>query len=194
MSDLRNRRAFLRAAAAAGSAWAMADIMHVEDALAWAATQAAAPNAPRFTALAAEQAAVIEAVAARILPSVDGRPGAREAGVIYFIDRSLSTFNAAQKPLYAGGVKDLNRRAAAKRNGTQDFAALAAPQQDELLRAIEKSPFFLAVRLDTIAGMFALPSWGGNRDFMGWHLLGMTHEARFDPPFGFYDESVNKRS
>jgi gluconate 2-dehydrogenase gamma chain len=194
MGDLQNRRGFLRAAAAAGATWATADIAHVEDALAWAARQAAAPNAPRLTALTPEQAETIEAVAARILPAVDGRPGAREAGVIYFIDRSLSTFNAAQKPLYAGGVKDLNSRAAAKWNGTQNFAALAAPQQDELLRAIEKTQFFLAVRLDTIAGMFALPSWGGNRDFMGWHMLGLAHQARFDPPFGFYDEAVNKRS
>lgn len=194
MGDLQNRRAFLRAAAAAGAAWATADIVHVEDALAWAAGQAAAPNAPRFTALTPEQAEIIEAVAARILPAVDGRPGAREAGAIHFIDRSLSTFGASQKPLFAAGAKDLNSRAAAKWPGTQNFAALAAPQQVELLRAIEKTPFFLAVRLHTIAGMFALPSWGGNRDFMGWHMLGMTHQARFDPPFGFYDEAVNKRS
>jgi gluconate 2-dehydrogenase gamma chain len=194
MGDVQNRRAFLRAAAAAGAAWATVDIAQVEDALAWAAQQAPGSNASEPRAMTPEQAQVIEAVASRILPSVDGRPGAREAGVIHFIDRSLSTFNAAQKSLYAEGVKDLNRRAAGKRSGTQNFAALAAPQQDELLRAIEKTPFFLAVRLDTIAGMFALPSWGGNRDFMGWHLLGMTHQARFDPPFGFYDEAVNKRS
>jgi gluconate 2-dehydrogenase gamma chain len=194
MSDVHNRRAFLRAAAAAGAAWAIADLTHVEDALSWTAQQAAEPNAPKLSALTPALAEVIEAVAARILPSVDGRPGAREAGVVYFIDRSLSTFNAAQKSLYADGVKDLNSRAAAEWKGTRNFAALAAAQQDELLRAIEKTPFFQAVRLDTIAGMFALPSWGGNRDFMGWHLLGMSHQARFDPPFGFYDESVNKRS
>jgi len=31
--------------------------------------------------------------------------------------------------------------------------------------------FFQAVRLDTIVGTFALPSWGGNRDYLGWRLL-----------------------
>jgi gluconate 2-dehydrogenase gamma chain len=194
MGDLHNRRAFLQAAAAAGAAWAVADLTHVEDALAWAARQAAGSNPAKLSALTPDQAEVIEAAAARILPSVDGRPGAREAGVINFIDRSLSTFNAAQKSLYADGVRNLNSRAAAKWSGTQNFAALTAEQQDELLHAIEKTPFFQAVRFDTIAGMFALPSWGGNREFMGWHLIGMTHQARFDPPFGSYDTEFNKRS
>jgi gluconate 2-dehydrogenase gamma chain len=194
MGDLHNRRVFLRAAAAAGAAWATADLAKVEDALAWAAAQTSEAGAPQLRALTASQAGVITAMAERILPSVDGRPGAREAGVIYFIDRSLSTFNASHKMLYVNGVQDLNRQAAGKWKGTPDFAALAAAQQDELLRAIEQTPFFLAVRFDTIAGMFALPSWGGNRDFMGWHLLGMTHAARYEPPFGFYDAEANKRS
>jgi gluconate 2-dehydrogenase gamma chain len=194
MGDLYNRRVFLRAAAAAGAAWATADVPHVEDALAWTARQLSEQNAPRPSALTASQANVIAAVAERILPSVDGRPGAREGGVIYFIDRSLSTFNAAQKTLYVDGVKDLNSRAASTGKGTRNFAALTATQQDELLRAIEQTPFFRAVRFDTIAGMFALPSWGGNRDYAGWHMLGMTHQARYEPPFGYYDAEANKRS
>jgi gluconate 2-dehydrogenase gamma chain len=194
MGDLYNRRVFLRAAAAAGAAWATADVPHVEDALAWTARQLSEQNAPRPSALTASQAKVIAAVAERILPSVDGRPGAREGGVIYFIDRSLSTFNAAQKTLYVDGVKDLNSRAASTGKGTRNFAALTATQQDELLRAIEQTPFFRAVRFDTIAGMFALPSWGGNRDYAGWHMLGMTHQARYEPPFGYYDAEANKRS
>lgn len=191
---MHNRRAFLRAAAAAGAAWAMADLAHVEDALAWAAQTATQRRERGFAALSSHEAEAISAVAARILPSVDGRPGAREAGVIYFIDRSLATFNGAQKALYADGAKDLDARAASKWSTTQGFAALAPERQDELLHEIEETPFFQAVRFDTIAGAFALPSWGGNRDFAGWRLLGMTHQARFDPPFGYYDAEVNKRS
>ena len=197
MGDLHNRRVFLRAAAA-GAAWAMADLAQVEDALAWAAQHSASTSAQndgqKFSALTPGQAEVIVAMTSRILPSVDGRPGARDAGVVYFIDRSLSTFNAAQKTLYADGVKDLNSRAAQRGKSTTSFAALAAAQQDELLRDIEKTPFFTAVRFDTVAGMFALPAWGGNRDYMGWHLLGMTHQARYEPPFGYYDAEANKRS
>ncbi len=142
VSDLLNRRAFLRAAAVAGAEWAMADLAHVEDALAWAAQTATQKGERGFAALSSHEAEAISAVAARILPSADGRPGAREAGVIYFIDRSLATFNGAQKALYTDGVKDLDARAATKWSKTQGFAALASKQQDELLHEIEETPSF----------------------------------------------------
>src|SRR3954452_10876325 len=98
MNELHNRRAFLRAAAAAGAAWAAADLVQVEDALAWAGQQAAhGAGAPSTAAraLTQAQADVIEAMVSRIIPSVDGRPGAREAGAVHFVDRALATFNAS---------------------------------------------------------------------------------------------------
>ena len=192
MGDLHNRRIFLRAVAAAGVGWAAADVAQVEDALAWAARQTTEKTGSQVSTLTRHEADTVVAMTSRILPSVDGRPGAREAGVIYFIDRSLATFNAAQRTLYTDGVKDLNRRTANRWKGTRNFAALTATQQDELLRDIEHTPFFQAVRFDTIVGMFALPKWGGNRDYKGWHLLGITHQARYEPPFGFYDAEANK--
>jgi gluconate 2-dehydrogenase gamma chain len=193
MSDLHNRRTFLRAAAAAGAAWTVADLTQVEEALAWA-SQATARESPGITVLTDEQARVNDALTSRILPSVDGRPGAHEAGVVYFIDRSLSTFNAAQKKLYADGVTDLNRRAGRKFTGTSSFATLTAPQQDDLLHQIEKTPFCQTARFDTIVGTFALPTYGGNRDYAGWHMLGFEHQPRFQAPFGFYDADANRRS
>ena len=49
------------------------------------------------------------------------------------------------------------------------------------------------MRFDTIVGTFALPSWGGNRDYAGWHLLGLEHQMRFQAPFGYYDADINRR-
>jgi gluconate 2-dehydrogenase gamma chain len=192
MNDLQTRRAFLRAAAAASAAWAAADLVHVEEALAWAAHQAG-QGRPEFTVLTADQATVVDALTSRILPSAQARPGAHEAGVVYFIDKALATFNAPQKKQYVDGVKDLNRRAAQKWKSAAGFAALTTPQQDELLRDIEKTPFFQAVRFDTIVGTFALPTFGGNRDYVGWHMLGLEHQPRFQAPFGYYDADVNRR-
>lgn len=192
MTDLHTRRTFLHAAIAAGAAWTAADLGHVEAALAWA-HQATAKGPADFSVLTAEQAKVVDALASRIIPAVDGRPGAHDAGVVYFIDKSLSTFNAAGKKVYADGVLDLNQRAARKWTGTASFAALTAAQQDELLHDIEKTSFFQAARFDTIVGMFALPTWGGNRDHVGWHMLGLEHQSGFRPPFGYYDADVNKR-
>jgi gluconate 2-dehydrogenase gamma chain len=192
MSDLQNRRAFLRAAAAAGVVWA-ADFALVEGALAWTAQQTAGQKAPPFAALTPEEADAIVAMTERILPSMDGRAGAREAGVVYFIDRALATFNSAQRTLYSEGVKDLNAQAARKPGGASSFAALNAQQQDDVLREIEKTPFFEAARFGTIVGMFALPTWGGNRDFAGWHMLGLNHAGRYDSPFGYYDAEAAGR-
>jgi gluconate 2-dehydrogenase gamma chain len=193
MTDLVTRRSVLRAAVAAGAAWAAADLVDVEAALAWAAQQTATPTAPPFSVLTADQARALDAITSRILPSVDGRPGAHEAGVVYFIDKALATFNAPQKKPYEDGVADVNRRAAAKAGGSGGFAALAPAQQDEVLREIERTPFFQGIRFDTIVGTFALPSWGGNRDYVGWHMLGLDHQPRFDPPFGYYDADANRR-
>jgi len=188
MSDLLARRSFLRAAAAAGAAWAAADLLQVEDALAWALDQKRKPGAA-FSALTAEQARVVDAIASRILPSAVGRPGAHEAGVVHFIDKALATFNAAQKSLYVEGIQNLDRDAALPAG----FASLTAAQQDDLLRHVERTPFFQAIRFDTIVGMFALPSWGGNRGSIGWHMLGLEHQPQFQPPFGAYDAEANAR-
>jgi gluconate 2-dehydrogenase gamma chain len=188
MTDLVGRRAFLRVAAAAGAAWATADLISIETALAAAATQTR-----EFKALTAAQAATLDAAASRILPSVDGRPGAHEAGAVFFIDRSLATFNARQKRAYVKGLSDLDRRAARLvRSAT--FADLPAARQDEILRTIEKSPFFQMLRVDTIFGTFALPVWGGNRNHAGWRMLGLAHQPAYQPPFGDYDRDANKRT
>ena len=193
MSSIDDRRAFLRAAAAASVAWAGADLFHVEEALGWAALQVQS-GAGELKTFTRAEADVVDALTSRILPSVDGRPGAREAGVLYFIDRALSTFNAGQKKQYAGGIADLNRRAARKSRAAASFAALTPEQQDDVVRAIEKTPFFQAVHFDTICGTFALPAWGGNREHAGWRLIGLTHQPAFQPPFGYYDAEIKKGS
>src|SRR4051794_41100566 len=137
MQDLHNRRTFLRAAAAAGVAWATNDFVGVDEALAYAVQHNSAVSHAATVTLSQSQADVVAAAAERILPAVDGRPGARDAGVVYFVDKALSTFNAGQKKQYVDGIADLNQRAARTKAGA-GFAALDAAQQDEILRAVEQ--------------------------------------------------------
>jgi hypothetical protein len=115
-----------------------------------------------------------------------------ECGALYFVDRALSTFNTAQKKVYADGVADLNRRAAAQQPGAT-FASLPAEAQVEVLKAIEQTPFFQGVRFDTLVGTFSLPTWGGNANYAGWHMIGFEHQPRFQAPFGYYDADANRR-
>lgn len=191
MTDQVTRRAFLRAAGAAGATWLMADPELVQAAMAHARKTAALPPPYRFDALTAAQAADLEAVAMRIFPS-DGTPGAKEAGVIHFMDKALSTFAADQKEPMLAGLGDLNQRAKAKWLGTASFSALGLAQQDELLKTIERTPFFGQIRFATIAGVFANPSYGGNRNQVGWKHLGFEAHGIFQPPFGYYDAEAMK--
>ena len=111
---------------------------------------------------------------------------------MYFIDRALGTFNTSQRTLYDEGIADLNRRAQRTASGAATFAALAVAQQDDVIREIQATPFFQAARFDTIVGTLALPTWGGNREYLGWHLLGLDHQPVFRPPFGYYDAEINE--
>jgi len=176
------RRDFLRASASTfGSAWIAAQWPAIVAAASAARTAQAAGAA--FTHLSPDDARDLEAIAAQIIPT-DDTPGAREAGVVYFIDAALGSFAAAQ----AGGLRDGLAALNAKVNAPATrFAALDDPAQIALLKAEEKSPFFGQVRFLTLAGMFSLPSYGGNREDMGWKLLGFDHRHVWAPPFGYYD-------
>lgn len=191
MSDQVTRRSFLAAAGAAGAAWLAADPELVQAALAHARQTVATPPPYRFAALTAAQAAGLEAVSMRILPS-DETPGAKEAGVIHFIDKALSTFAADRKGPVLVGLDDLNKRARSKWPGTTSFAVLAPARQDELLKVIERSDFFREMRDATVIGMFANPSYGGNQNQVGWKLLGFQAHGIYQPPFGYYDAEARK--
>ena len=191
MTDQVTRRAFLAAAGAAGAAWLAADPEQVHAALLHARAMAGSPPPHRFDALTPAQATDAEAIAMRIFPS-DGTPGAKEAGVIHFMDKSLSTFAADQKPAVVAGLEDLNKRAKAKWPGTVSFSALTPAQQDELLKTIERTPFFGQMRFATIAGVFANPSYGGNQNQVGWKHIGFEAHGIFQPPFGYYDAEALK--
>lgn len=191
MSDQVTRRAFLAVAGTVGAAWLAADPQLLHAALAHARQAAASPPPYRFDVLTPAQATDLEAIAMRIIPS-DGTPGAKEAGVIHFIDKSLATFAAKRKGPVLAGLDDLNKRARSRWRGTTSFAVLAPERQDELLKVIERSDFFKEMRDATVIGMFANPSYGGNRNQVGWKLLGFQAHGLYQPPFGYYDAEARK--
>lgn len=179
-----SRRAFIATAGgAAGSAWLAGMLPSI-----WHAAEAAAAahdTGAAFTHLEPAEAAGLEAIAARIIPS-DDTPGAREAGVIHFIDQSLGGFMAAAAPDLRAGLAALDTLAAEARAGGR-FEALGAADQDALLGQVQDTPFFELMHFLTIAGMFALPRYGGNRNHLGWQLLGLSQQHAWAPPFGHYD-------
>ena len=192
MSDTFSRRDFVATFGSIGAVWLLADAAERGEAVAHAAHQTSQAQ-PTLTVFTPEQAAEVEAFASRIIPS-DGTPGAREAGVVYFIDRGLSTWAKDQKPQFMEGLAKLQRDVGGKFRGQTRLSALTPAQQDEVLRSIENTPFFGNMRFATLSGMFSLPSHGGNRDFVGWKLVGQESALEFKAPFGWYDQPANRRA
>jgi len=117
----------------------------------------------------------VAAIARQILPSGD-TPGADEAGVVYFIDRALATFESDKQDVYRQGL-----------HGLKGIANLSNDKQIEMLRSIEKTDFFELVRTHTLLGFLGNPGYGGNRGKVGWKQIGFDDRMAFTPPFGYYD-------
>src|SRR5262245_20420042 len=121
--------------------------------------------------LSTAEAADIEAVASQIVPT-DDSPGAREAGVVFFIDRALATFFAQLAGDYRAQLAAFQATFRERHPSVQSFASLGSDEQIEYLKQIDDTPFFTTTRIFTLLGMFTLPAYGGNRDGVGWKLLG----------------------
>lgn len=192
-----------------------------------------APTNQGFAIFVPYQAAIIQAAAARIIPTDDLGPGATEAGVVYFIDRQIAKGEnmGYRGPRYNQGpylpgeptqgdqsalsVRDQFRvgifalDAYAQTTFGTGFVACTPEQQDQLLTdlsngtpenfavGIQSQPlsqgsqltpnlsletevvssvgataFFTMLRNWTFAGYLSDPVQGGNRDMVGWKLLG----------------------
>lgn len=144
------------------------------------------PHAVGFEFFDPQAAAEIAAIAGQILPSDDG-PGAKEAGVIYFIDRALTTFDTDKQENYRKGLRDLEDVCKKMFPQSESIASLSNEQQIALIRSIEKTEFFEVVRTHTVLGFLGNPSYGGNRGKVGWKHIGFEDRMAFEPPFGYYD-------
>ncbi len=178
------RRSFLAGASGALAAFAALDWRQVAEAAEHAHAAAGSPDAV-LNVLSAAQAATVIAIASRIVPS-DDLPGAREAGVVYFIDRALGSFFYGARDDFFRGLGDFEARAAAANAGTA-FAGQPEEAQDAFMKSVEATPFFVQIRMWTLFGLLASPKYGGNRDLAGWKLTGFEDAHRFEPPFGYYD-------
>jgi gluconate 2-dehydrogenase gamma chain len=201
MKELNRRDFLLRTGAGFSAAWITANWAALLSAATHAHNAAKAATPPKFEFFAPEEAAEVEAIAARIIPT-DDSPGAREAGVVYFIDRSLATFAADNQKTYREGLPELQARVKEVFPSTSKFSGLTAEQQDAVLHSFDEGgpttrpamrargaqDFFETIRVHTIQGFLIAPEFGGNRDGIGWKVIGREREHTFQSPFGYYDK------
>jgi hypothetical protein len=185
MTDISRRQFIAASTVAAASVWVAAESSDL------VAAGLHAAKAKRFEILSDADGADLEAAAAQIIPS-DGTPGAREARVVYFIDKGLGAFGKEDRPLFEKGAKTLRERAAKIQRGAKSFAALTNAQQIAVLTAMEKDkdPFFPQLRAATVTGMLANPEYGGNADKTGWKMIGFIDQFSWQTPFGWYDRNA----
>jgi gluconate 2-dehydrogenase gamma chain len=128
-----------------------------------------------------DDAATVAAFTERLMPGAPGKPGARDANVLNYIDLALSGAYADLQDFYRRGLAALDQYC--RKTHTKSFVELSPAQQDEVITAIEAgkaseftwpsaTAFFNTLRTHTIEGMFADPVYGGNKDFAGWKLVG----------------------
>jgi len=165
-----SRRAVLVAAANVGAAMAVPFPLTPQSARAQAQAS--------FAFFSPDEAALVNAIVARLLPSVDGKPGGTEAGVSTYIDRLLAgpfgrgamvylegpfakgtesqgyqdRFTLAE--IYRLGLKSL-AESVAQTNGGQRFGSLSPEAQDGVLRDLEGGkidlqPLFGALLFETL--------------------------------------------
>jgi gluconate 2-dehydrogenase gamma chain len=152
------------------------------------------------------EAAFVEAAVERLIPADPVGPGAVEANVPFFLDRQLagpfgrgdhyylggpwpkgtpeqgyqSRFSPAQ--FYRAAIAAIDAYVAGNL-GAATFAALAAADQDTLLKGLESGDvkleggvdsksYFAMLLQNTKEGYFSDPIYGGNKDMAAWKMIG----------------------
>ena len=145
-----------------------------------APSAAAPPGVDTSITFTAKQLALLHAVCDRLLPT-DQDPGSKEAGVPDFIVNELRTrYYASSRDRALRGLDALDQLA--QRELGKSFTGASTEEMDKLLRAwqigevkIDKFDgrdiveFYLMLSLE---GFLAPPIYGGNRDEVGWKMIG----------------------
>jgi gluconate 2-dehydrogenase gamma chain len=192
-----NRREFIRQlrtiGVTAGTAFACAELLgatgcQLEPAL---RSQQAGTQSP--VALTQSEFRAVEAIAARIFPTTD-TPGAVEAGAANYVDQALADAYSPHLNRYRRALGQLEGFCDSKYQ--RSFTALTSAQQDALLKELEGgkipqvedgSEFFRLLRRHVLEGVFCEPYYGGNRDLIGWRLVGFPGQR-----YGYPDPYINR--
>lgn len=172
------------------------------------AREATSAGTQSFKFLSSQEAADFDAFAAQIIPSSDGTPGAREAGAVYFADYVLTVLNPEQQKDFRAALAGLHAATLKAEPTVASFAALPSEKQIAVIKALEKPPSgaaaangiaaesgaggkdaeaFAGLRAMVLMGTFCDPSLHGNREKIGWNLIGFNDQSYWAPPFGYYD-------
>ncbi len=171
--------------------------------------RASAAAGENFAVFTPEEAADVKAFAAQVFPT-DDSPGANEANVVYFIDRVFDKYEPENRDDFRECIQHLNEITARVVPGGARFGTLNNEQQMQVMQQFQtsnrkrrsdlmgsffggESNSFETIRTYVIAGFLCDPDNGGNKDMVGWQLIGFDGMAMHEPPFGYYDAELLKQ-
>ncbi len=137
---------------------------------------------------------ILARLADRIFPKTD-TPGASECGAVDYVTIALGGDYAHYLSLYRNGLRAVDRHS--RRRFRATFSALEAARRDLVLADFEAgnipdfrkaAEFFETVRYHVMEGVFGEPQYGGNKDMIGWSLVGFPGQQ-----LGYPDPYVNKQ-
>lgn len=141
------------------------------------------PKISKWQFFTESEAVTIEAMCEQIVPS-DNDPGAKEANVIYFIDKQLVSNYFVHQSAYRKGIIGLNETSRIMFGN--NFEKLNWKNQYQVMLDLESgkakgktweqessSGFFNIVRDHTMQGFYGSPHHGGNKDYVSYKMLGL---------------------
>lgn len=136
---------------------------------------AASLAAPKFQTLSESEAQILIALIDAVIPA-DKDPGARDAGVIHFIDKQLAGAHKRFAPRYKAELPKLDAACLAATG--KSLAGLGLRERTAFLERVDKGEipggaFFQLVIDHTMQGFYGSPKHGGNRDAASWRMMGI---------------------
>lgn len=165
------RRAFVKVAGAAVGGMILAP--------------ACTPSPGTWRFFADAEATVVDAIAEQIIPP-DQDAGAREAGVVNYIDRQLAGVFRRHQETYRKGIVGVQQTSNIMFG--RAFEALEWPRRTDVLRSLEGGEaqggiwetqsarsFFELIRDHVMQGFYGSPRHGGNRGFVSFRMIGIDY-------------------
>lgn len=128
-----------------------------------------------YQVLSAGEAEILIALTDAIVPA-DQDPGAKDAGVVYFIDQQLAGAHKRFAGRYRTELPKLDAACVAATG--KRLGELGLRERTAFLERVDKGEiaggaFFQLVVDHTMQGFYGAPKHGGNRDGVSWRMMGI---------------------
>ncbi|MDR1258045.1 MAG: gluconate 2-dehydrogenase subunit 3 family protein [Tannerellaceae bacterium] len=141
-----------------------------------------APRKGLYRVFTEEEAGCLIALCEQVIPA-DDTPGATEAGVVFYIDTTVSHYFPLTTGMYKSGIASLQTYCRSEYGNL--FETLEPSRQTEIMKAMEagelpsdawsadvsQQSFMSMLVQHTMQGFYGPPRHGGNRHYVSYRML-----------------------